>query len=354
MATETTLDEAHTVEVAVPGVPGPPGPASTVPGPAGPPGPKGDPSSVPGPVGPIGPAGPASTIPGPKGDKGDKGDPGIKGDTGATGPASTVPGPAGATGAQGPQGIPGNTGPQGIPGTTGATGPGVKSGGTVDQILAKASSTDFDTKWISQSAGGGSSRAPIDRTPLNATYGDEFDTASLNAKWTRAGLTAADESYQHGETKSFLRTFITNTNVAKQYFQNLPAGDFDAVLSMRHFCDSSGVMVGFAVFDAANNGKFVGSYNSPGLLVGTIQGSVYTSGFTPLAADSYGLFSSGVPMWLRIKRVGSNFTFSASADGDSWSAGVVHPNASFTKFAIGRFFGGSSNHVMLFDRFNLV
>lgn len=35
----------------------------------------------------------------------------------------------------------------GVPGPTGATGPGVASGGTTNQILAKNSNTDFDTVW---------------------------------------------------------------------------------------------------------------------------------------------------------------------------------------------------------------
>ena len=58
-------------------------------------------------------------------------------------------GPAGADGADGAQGI------QGPAGADGAAGPGVATGGTTGQVLAKASNTDFDTEWIDQSAGGG-------------------------------------------------------------------------------------------------------------------------------------------------------------------------------------------------------
>lgn len=38
----------------------------------------------------------------------------------------------------------------GIPGATGATGPGVSAGGSSGQLLVKASSTDYDTQWVSQ------------------------------------------------------------------------------------------------------------------------------------------------------------------------------------------------------------
>jgi len=50
-------------------------------------------------------------------------------------------GPTGATGATGP------TGPTGATGLTGAIGQGLVIGGTAGQVLAKASTTDFDTEW---------------------------------------------------------------------------------------------------------------------------------------------------------------------------------------------------------------
>jgi hypothetical protein len=55
-------------------------------------------------------------------------------------------GPPGADGADGDDGATGATGAQGDP------GPGVATGGTTDQLLAKASGTNYDTKWINQSA----------------------------------------------------------------------------------------------------------------------------------------------------------------------------------------------------------
>ena len=130
-----------------------------------------------GPEGPIGPQG----IQGPQGVKGDTGDQGIQGPVGSTGADSTVPGPqgpqgnpgatgpagadstvpgpqgpqgvkgdTGATGSQGPQGVKGDTGTAGAPGAAGSqgpAGPGVAAGGTTDQVLAKASATDYATKW---------------------------------------------------------------------------------------------------------------------------------------------------------------------------------------------------------------
>ena len=56
----------------------------------------------------------------------------------------------GAQGPQGPQGIQGEVGPVGA---DGADGQGIATGGTSGQVLAKASSTDYDTEWVDQSAG---------------------------------------------------------------------------------------------------------------------------------------------------------------------------------------------------------
>lgn len=75
-----------------------------------------------------------------KGDKGDPGPQGPKGDKGDPGP-------------QGPKGDIGDTGPQGdigLQGPKGDTGKGVPSGGLPGQILTKASSVDFDTKWTDE------------------------------------------------------------------------------------------------------------------------------------------------------------------------------------------------------------
>lgn len=89
-------------------------------------------------VGPQGPAGPTGPQ-GPQGVQGDPGPEGPQGPTGATGP----------TGPAGPDGPTGPTGPQG------PAGQGVPVGGTTNQVLAKASNTNYDTAWVTPSGGGG-------------------------------------------------------------------------------------------------------------------------------------------------------------------------------------------------------
>lgn len=131
---------------------------STTEGIQGPPGPQGaqGPQGEQGPVGPTGP----------------QGEQGIQGEIGPAGPAGPTgaTGPQGATGEQGPQGLQGPAGPQGEQGVQGPAGPagpqgpvgqGIPSGGTTGQVLSKASNNDYDTKWITQSGGGGTSGGSI-------------------------------------------------------------------------------------------------------------------------------------------------------------------------------------------------
>ena len=181
---------------------GPAGPQGEV----GPQGPAGADSTVPGPqgpqgeVGPQGPAGADSTVPGPQGPQGPQGETGPQGEAGPQGPqGETGPqgpqGPAGEAGPQGPTGPQGETGAAGAKGDDGdqgAPGVGVPTGGTEGQVLAKASSTNYDTAWINPpSGGGGSSVAPIflmdyhsqDKVlPNNGSSQDTFNTA-WNNKW---------------------------------------------------------------------------------------------------------------------------------------------------------------------------
>lgn len=101
-----------------------------------------------------------------------KGADGSPGSTGTAGAAATVAVGTTTTGAAGSNAAVSNSGtsaaavlnftvPQGAagaagtPGSTGATGPGVATGGTTGQVLAKNSSTNYDTGWITPASGGG-------------------------------------------------------------------------------------------------------------------------------------------------------------------------------------------------------
>lgn len=90
--------------------------------------------------------------------------------------------PAGPTGATGPQGPKGDTGEQG------PAGVGVPSGGSSGQVLAKASGANYDTHWVDQSGGGGTS----DYADLSNKPQIEGVTLSGNKSASDLGLVAAE------------------------------------------------------------------------------------------------------------------------------------------------------------------
>lgn len=168
-------------------------------------------SGDPGVRGPIGPEGPKGD-PGPKGDKGAKGDTnqgtvwysgeGIPPDTlGRNGDfyfrtdtnyiyekvASKWAEIAYIGGSIGPKGDDGLTGADGQPGEAGAPGVGIAPGGTTNQVLAKASNADFDTKWVPGGGGGGGS---VDS--VNSGTAIDVDNADPSNPIVNLNATTAD------------------------------------------------------------------------------------------------------------------------------------------------------------------
>jgi Collagen triple helix repeat (20 copies) len=123
---------------------------------------------------------------------------GATGPTGATG-ATGATGSAGATGATGPTGPKGDTGDAGA---TGAAGPGVPTGGSTGQVLAKNSGTDYDTGWTTPASGGGpvgqlavqaAGTAPEDDIPLLAiTDADDGELLTFWPWYEGDAITASD------------------------------------------------------------------------------------------------------------------------------------------------------------------
>lgn len=130
----------------------------------------------------------AAGDPGPQGPQGPQGETGPQGDPGPDGADGVTPtiGENGnwylgetdtgkpSRGGQGPKGDTGDQGPQGLPGPT---GPGVPTGGTTGQVLAKSGDGDYETEWKNVESGGsqgitivnGDAENPIDLSTLTET-----------------------------------------------------------------------------------------------------------------------------------------------------------------------------------------
>jgi hypothetical protein len=81
------------------------------------------------------------------------------------------------------------------PGPQGAAGPGVPTGGTAGQVLAKASGDDHDTEWVAQSGGGGGAVDSVNgetgAVVLDAADVGAAPTVHTHAQSDVTGLTAA-------------------------------------------------------------------------------------------------------------------------------------------------------------------
>jgi hypothetical protein len=98
----------------------------------------------------------------------------------------TVMGATGSTGSTGPTGPTGAAstvaGPTGPTGSTGATGPGVPTGGTTGQILAKIDGDNYNTQWVDDTAGAVSLTDLTDVTTPTPANGEVlFYDGSVNA-----------------------------------------------------------------------------------------------------------------------------------------------------------------------------
>ncbi|MCK6608047.1 MAG: collagen-like protein [Flavobacterium sp.] len=165
-------------------------------------------SSTPGPQGPAGPQGPM-------------GMPGAIGLMGPQGPAGAN-GLDGATGPMGPQGIQGLQGPAGVNGTNGTNGVGVPTGGTTGQVLAKVNGTDFNTQWVTPSAGGGGATLDLLATNTSSTAifalangtntGDVVTYNNVVTAPTLGTYNASTSTYTVGVTGVYIIQAVTRSN----------------------------------------------------------------------------------------------------------------------------------------------
>jgi hypothetical protein len=112
-------------------------------------------------------------------------------------------GAAGANGLAGTNGTIGATGLTGLTGTSGTNGQGLLTGGTANQVLAKVNGTDYNTQWVTPSAGG--SGATLDLLATNTSSTAVFAVAN--------GINSGDlVTFNNVVTAPTLGSYNTGTN----------------------------------------------------------------------------------------------------------------------------------------------
>lgn len=170
----------------------------------------------------------------------------------------------------------------------------------------------------------------------SGTYGDTFDTGSLDAKWTRVGFTSSDETYQVGTGSSEMQ--IAGRGAGNYYYQAAPAGDFDVIWAGEIYA-SAALMFGPIIVDNTGFGVAAGYYNSSpnGPLVGTVSSGAYDGAFQagptpPLGSTA---MDGTTKTWIRLRKVGTAYSVAVSTDGEAWLTASSTISRSFTPTRVG-------------------
>ena len=163
---------------------------------------------------------------------------------------------------------------KGATGSTGATGPGVPSGGTTGQYLAKNSNTDYDTKWES-----------IDATPTNGS------TKAVQSTGVYSALTTAKtntNSLSMCPSGSYVTIGTFSTAATEEFYTATANGyvnvDFSAsgspfvrLSNSSNSFQSAGNCTGHnALFLPVKKGQII-SFNKSGALTNLYSARLYTS-----------------------------------------------------------------------------
>lgn len=214
------------------------------------------------------------------------------------------------------------------------------AGGSIEHVtslvmLKVADSVTFvysGTAWmVTAQIGTAFRQVPALSTLVSATYGDTFEATSLDAKWTRVGYLAADETYRSRDGS--MMTVVARA-AGNYYYQAAPAGDFEVIYA-GHAAISGTSMFGVMVMDATGKGVGGGYYNSSpnGPLMGNLVAGAYTSGFlnaaTTGSVSGTVAFDNVTKFWIRLKKTGTGYQLATSTTGETWNplSGTFTPAA---------------------------
>lgn len=234
-------------------------------------------------------------------------------------------GPAGPTGPTGASGAAGSAG------ATGATGPTGASGAA------------------------GSGGLPLDRASLNATYGDHFTGASLDAKWSRHVQTSGEESYQVGPGATHLRVAHLTSAVVRYIYQAAPNGTNETWEVCLETAQGTQQMYVLLMVDSSGNGVGVMLYDNPAsCYLINISGHAYLSSLASMGGPIVSEYRAGARTYLRLRKASGVYYASFSMNGYLYSPEISGTPTAFTpaRVGVGRVFGSNSVDTMDIDWFD--
>jgi hypothetical protein len=205
--------------------------------------------------------------------------------------------------------------------------------------------------------GSGSAPAvlPLDAPALDSTYGDDFDGASLNGRWSRHNVTSAEETYQDGNG-SCLGLDLVSVAEDCEYYQTpgtMPT-NCEVIVKVLSSMQPDFGMFGPIIVDSSGNGVGATAFNDA-LWVWNISGWVQSGSGASGASAFFALALTGFPYWLKLRKAGTDYYASISWNGYRWSDETSAYSSAGARdhIGFGRFYR-SSNIQVLVDRFNVL
>lgn len=204
--------------------------------------------------------------------------------------------------------------------------------------------------------GGGLALYPLDSVSLDGTFGDDFDEASLNARWSRHNQTSGEETYQLGPRASTLRVIYSTATASRYIYQAAPNNTnetWDCSFSI-YQNTTTNQMFGLLMVDSSGNGVAACMYdNASGLFLMNIASHAFSSQLST-TAYALGTHRYGQRVWIRLGKASGVYTASFSVDGEAYSPTVTGTPTSFTpaRVGVGRFNGTQSGDTLHIHRFN--
>lgn len=210
--------------------------------------------------------------------------------------------------------------------------------------------------------GGGSSGYDLDSYTIDGTYGDDFTAASLSGSWTRRNFTSGAETYQLGQAATYMRVVTTSRAAGDGYFRAAPGGDWTIamkLISRWHAGSKDRTSLAVCVVDSSGNGVAVQMYDAPiACLAIGLSSYTYDSTFQQTPAFTGSIILDHRPVWLSLRKSGTNYYGAFSVDGEAWSPETPAKSWAGTVDRIGMIaplgFLGASTHYVDVDWFNKI
>lgn len=205
----------------------------------------------------------------------------------------------------------------------GASGaPGRLAIGTAGQVLTVNAGATAP-EWAAASGGGGSPFA-LDETTLDGSLGDDFDSTSLDAKWTRQGIGADTELFEN----SRLRVDVRSATAAQHYRETIVSADeIDVVCDLAIYGSENDMIFGPFLADSSGTGIAMGFRQATNVLdLNTLTSWAAALSPTTLVVGA-GVQQAaryGAKIWYHLAKRGGFYFMRYSLDGNTWSRWSAH------------------------------